>query len=84
MRQWSSPQNSAHLPSKEPTVVGVTSIALSTPWMRSRFCRNAGTQKEWLTSTVFRTSRVVSPTGSTSVGCSPASLVPVIVTSRSG
>lgn len=68
MRQWSRPQNSAHRPSKLPTVCGVTSIELSIPWMRSRFSRKSGTQNEWMTSVVRSTRRAVRPSGNTRCG----------------
>ena len=51
-----------------PVRVGVTSITLSTPGMRSRLVRKSGTQNEWLTSTVCSRSWTRWPTGRTISG----------------
>jgi hypothetical protein len=59
MREWDSPQNSAHWPQKVPGLLGVMWIQLyfwSSPsgtarrGLASRLPPSMGTQKEWITS----------------------------------
>src|SRR4030095_6707528 len=59
------PQYSAQRPTYWPSSVGVMSISLSMPGMRSRFDRKSGTQNEWATSAATSRSAVGRPTGTT-------------------
>ena len=64
----STPQSSAHLPAKTPTLFGVSSKEFSRPGITSILNRNCGTQNEWMTSGDLSRKRVFSSTGSHSVG----------------
>ena len=63
MRAWSTPHSSAHRPANVPTLLGVTSNALSRSGNTSIFMRNAGIQNEWIVSGLSRWNTTDSSTG---------------------
>ena len=68
IREWSTPQSSAHLPAKVPSRFGVTSNLFSRPGTMSIFMRNAGIQNEWMTSGEVSSKTTDLSTGRYSVG----------------